>query len=57
MDQAINLVLQIDHLARIAIILGMLLCIGLHLVDLVFGEAAGRFDLDRHLLATAEILG
>ena len=57
MDQSVNLVLQVDLLPGLAILIGVRLGVGLHLVDLFLGEAAGRFDPDLLLLAAAEILG
>ena len=56
-DQSVNLVLQVDLLPGLAILIGMRLGVGLHLVDLFIGEAAGRFDPNLLLLTAAEILG
>jgi hypothetical protein len=56
-DQAVELVARLDRFAPLAVLVGVLLRVTHHLLDLALVQTARRGDADRLLLTGAEILG
>ena len=55
--EAFALVFQVDHFAPLLVLGGVLLGVGLHLVDLFLAQSAGILHRDLVLLAGALVLG
>ncbi len=55
-NKIIGLVLRFDFLFPFFVFLGMCLCVGLHLLDFLLGQAAGRSDANALFLVRRLVL-